>query len=170
MCVCAAVAQNWTGVGHLSWQSIRLRTRHNNTYVGSTPRCSKGPFSQNRLSAQTLLWCLCSPRVHLDTAASLSSLKTQTLPAIPLFRLKKILHTNFLQGANKAWHLLSKRDMAISTWLSLAPVTDDFVHHSNGKSLKQWSPECWCRINTQTMYLWWSLCTLYLHACQWELL
>ena len=34
------------------------------------------------------------------------------------------------------------------------------------KSESERGPERSCRFNTLGTYLWWSLCTLYLHACQ----
>lgn len=47
-------------------------------------------FSQNRLSVQTLLWCLCIPCVQSHASTSTDTLKSKALAGIQLFGCKII--------------------------------------------------------------------------------
>ena len=63
-----------------------------NTDVGSSPKCSKGFFSQSQLSVQTLTVSVQPPvrnRMHQHICARY---KSQTPAAIPLFGHRKLLH------------------------------------------------------------------------------
>ena len=87
-----------------------------NTDGGSSPKCSKGFFSQSQLPVQTLLQCLYSPRVQMHVPTSVCTLKIQTLAATPLCGHTKILRTQIGMGSAALAAAVSYPGKA--TWIS----------------------------------------------------
>ena len=87
-----------------------------NTDVGSSPKCSKGFFSQSQLPVQTLFPCLYSPCVQMHVPPSARTLKIQTLAATPSCGHTKTLHTPIGMGSAALAAAVSYPGKA--TWIS----------------------------------------------------
>ena len=75
------------------WVERPTEKNRRSTDAGSSPRCSKGFFSQSQLSVQTVLLCPYSPRVQSHASTSVCTLTIPNTGSHATVWTHEILHT-----------------------------------------------------------------------------